>query len=85
MIVLSAVDKLKLIRKRLGLTAEEAAEQWGIKVSTLRAYEGGSRANPTKPTANAAVISRIIKKQEAFGGVLHHLWRPTNRPTVTKK
>lgn len=89
MATLSTVEKLKLIRTRLKWNAAQAAKAWGLTVSTLRAYESGHRANPTqRRTENAGRIESIIRKEEAFGGVLHHLWRPTTngpRQPVTKK
>jgi hypothetical protein len=79
---LTLVEKLRLARRRLGLSAKQAAELWGLKLSVLRSYEIAHRPTPTKRTRNATLLRRIVAKQEAQGGVLHPLWQPTNCQTL---
>jgi len=39
--ILTEIEKLLIIRRRLGLTADEAATRWRLNVRTLHAWEQG--------------------------------------------
>jgi hypothetical protein len=86
MAILTRFEKMWLIKRRRGWNAQQAAEAWGIKLSTLRSYESGHRNDPVKKTENNTLIDRAIQTEERRGGVLHDDWKPEprTRSSVTK-
>lgn len=58
-------EKLKKIRARLGLTQKDAAQRWGVPISTLRKWEQGVSA-PSQFAQNA--LQTILRNESQPGG-----------------